>query len=66
MPLQPQLVSKLIVEDVAPDVSRSAETSIFPAYLGAMKAVPLDLVTTLGEARQLGNQELKDLIQVVV
>ena len=63
--LQPHLVSKLIVEDVSPTVSRLTGATSFPEFFRAMRNINFDQsARTLADVRKETSKLLKDVIPV--
>lgn len=59
---KPHLVSKLIVEDVSPTVSRLGGSTALPEYFSAMRNITFDQsATTLADVRKDSSELLKDV-----
>ena len=62
--LQPHLVSKLIVEDVSPNTTRTAFSTSFPKFLAAMKNLHFDNDMTLATMRKFAHEQLAEAFPV--
>ena len=59
-------MSKLIVEDVAPEYSREVVNTGFPEYIAAMKAVEFGDAKTASEMRMDVGAQLESMFPVCV
>ncbi|ELT90452.1 hypothetical protein CAPTEDRAFT_173229 [Capitella teleta] len=60
---KPHLVSKLIISDIAPDVTRTAGLKGFPAFINAMQSVKLGSnIQKISEARREASRQLAERI----
>ena len=62
--LQPHLVNKLLIEDVAPKTSKTLSNSGIPTFIAAMKAVKFDDSLGFNAQRRSVSKQLRPTFQV--
>ena len=61
---QPDLINKLVVEDVSPTTKRSVVKTAFPHYIESMKAIKFDDSLPFPAVRKQADKELEEVFYV--